>query len=82
MRSAVPCRLRPTLSSAATQVEAVAAKHHADVFETSAKVGTGVGDIFTVIVQRFHSRGVGGGSVGGNGVAVSGAQVREGGGCC
>lgn len=37
-------------------VDELAAKHKASVFETSAKAGTGVGDIFQRIVEHFHAR--------------------------
>ena len=38
------------------EVDALAAKHHADVFETSAKAGQGVGDIFQCIVTHYQNR--------------------------
>lgn len=38
------------------EVDALAAKHQAHVFEASAKAGSGVSDIFDCIVERFHSR--------------------------
>jgi len=38
------------------EVDALAAKHQADVFETSAKAGQGVGDIFQCIVTHFQTR--------------------------
>jgi len=44
------------------EVRAVAAKHHADVFEVSSKAGTGIGEIFEAVVQHFHSRGASGGA--------------------
>jgi len=40
-----------TRGVAKEEVAAVAAKHQADVFETSAKAGTGVADIFQCAVQ-------------------------------
>lgn len=63
------------------EVEAVAAKHHAHVFETSAKAGTGVGDIFQCIVEHFHARGQGSSGGRSQAVGVGGATPREGG-CC
>lgn len=38
------------------EVLALAAKHNAHVFETSAKAGQGVGAIFDRIVEQFHAR--------------------------
>jgi len=38
------------------EVFALASKYSAHVFETSAKVGTGVGEIFERIVEQFHAR--------------------------
>mmetsp|Transcript_5389 Transcript_5389/g.16948 ORF Transcript_5389/g.16948 Transcript_5389/m.16948 type:complete len:199 (-) Transcript_5389:578-1174(-) len=63
------------------EVAAVAAKHQADVFETSAKAGTGVADIFQCIVEHFHARSNSSG-LGGAGISMASAQVRGNGGCC
>merc|ERR1711924_317140 len=38
------------------EIAALAAQHQADVFETSAKAGQGVGDIFQCIVTHFQTR--------------------------
>mmetsp|Transcript_17978 Transcript_17978/g.43012 ORF Transcript_17978/g.43012 Transcript_17978/m.43012 type:complete len:122 (-) Transcript_17978:593-958(-) len=38
------------------EVLGLAAKYNAHVFETSAKVGQGVGEIFDRIVEQFHAR--------------------------
>lgn len=38
------------------EVAALAQKHHADHFETSAKAGDGVAQIFEKIVDHYHSR--------------------------
>ena len=38
------------------EVEALAAKHRAHLFEASAKQGEGVADIFACIVQQHHAR--------------------------
>ncbi len=38
------------------EVDELAAKYHADVFETSAKAGTGVPEIFQKVVEHFHVR--------------------------
>ena len=38
------------------EVSALATKHSAHVFETSAKAGQGVSDIFERVVEQFHSR--------------------------
>ena len=65
------------------EVEALAAKHRAHLFETSAKQGDGVGDIFACIVAQFHQRVASDGGSGGalsSGVAVGGAAHRSG--CC
>jgi len=70
-----------TRGVAKEEVAAVAAKHQADVFETSAKAGTGVADIFQCIVEHFHSRANANGSAN-NGISVASPQVRENGGCC
>jgi len=62
------------------EVEALAAKHHGHVFETSAKQGAGVGDIFSCIVSQYHSRGASGA---GSGPRPSlPATQKSGGGCC
>ena len=37
-------------------VDDLAARYQADVFETSAKTGAGVAEIFARIVEHFHSR--------------------------
>uniref|UniRef100_A0A7S4BCK1 Uncharacterized protein n=2 Tax=Chrysotila carterae TaxID=13221 RepID=A0A7S4BCK1_CHRCT len=62
------------------EVEALAQQHHAHVFETSARAGTGVADIFQCIVETFHSRAA---DTEGRhrGMAVGGATPRESG-CC
>jgi translation elongation factor EF-4 len=63
------------------EVDELAAKYHADVFETSAKAGTGVGDIFARVVEHFHSRvQVDQGRQGG--VAMGGGAQKKEGGCC
>lgn len=40
----------------AEEVAALAAKHNADVFETSAVDGSGIAETFTCAVQRYHER--------------------------
>ena len=63
------------------EVDELAAKYHADVFETSAKAGTGVGDIFARVVEHFHSRvQVDAGRQGG--VQMGGGAQKKEGGCC
>ena len=66
----------------AEEVEALAAKHRAHLFETSAKQGEGVGDIFSCIVAQYHARANASDAVGGGrgGVAVGGAAQKQG--CC
>jgi len=64
------------------EVQALAAKHSAHVFETSAKVGTGVGEIFERIVEQFHARvQTGDGDRGQRGQNLGGAQQKPNG-CC
>jgi hypothetical protein len=67
------------------EVEALAAKHRAHVFETSSKQGDGVGEIFSCIVAQYHARanaadGGGGGGGRGGGVQVGASAQRSG--CC
>ena len=66
----------------AEEVEALAAKHRAHVFEASAKQGEGVGEVFATIVSQHHARanadGGGGGGRGGLSVNIQ----REKSGCC
>ena len=70
------------------EVEALAAKHRAHLFEASAKQGEGVADIFACIVQQHHARantndGGGGGTAGGGrGTGLSGGAAQRSGGCC
>lgn len=64
------------------EVDALAAKHHAHVFEASAKAGSGVGDIFDCIVERYHSRvQASEGDRGQRGLGGKGASHKTGG-CC
>jgi len=61
--------------------DALAAKHHADVFETSAKAGQGVGDIFQCIVTHYQNRAQASDGDGrGRGLQTGGAQQKQG--CC
>ena len=63
------------------EVDALAAKHHADVFETSAKAGQGVGDIFQCIVTHYQTRAQTSDNDSRNrGLQTSGAQQKQG--CC
>jgi len=62
------------------EVEALAQKHHAHVFETSAKQGEGVGSIFDCIVTQYQARSANGDSSSRGGIAVGGATPRSG--CC
>ena len=48
--------LRPSRAVRPEEVEALAAKHRAHLFEASAKQGEGVADIFACIVQQHHAR--------------------------
>jgi len=66
------------------EVDALAAKHNANVFETSAKAGTGVGDIFQCVVEHFHARVQSSDGDGrARGMAVgTGATPKQQGGCC
>lgn len=62
------------------EVDALAAKHHADVFETSAKAGQGVGDIFQCIVTHYQNRAQAADSDSRNRGLQQGAQQKQG--CC
>ena len=53
----------------------------ADVFETSAKAGQGVGDIFQCIVTHFQTRALAGDESRGRGLQTGGATQKQGG-CC
>ena len=44
---------------AVAEVEALAHKHKADLFETSAKQGDHIEDIFDCIVNKYHARTTG-----------------------
>lgn len=64
------------------EVDALAAKHHANVFETSAKAGTGVPEIFQCVVEHFHTRVQAVDSDGRQrGTPLGGATPKQGG-CC
>lgn len=62
------------------EVEALAQKHHAHLFETSAKQGEGVGNIFESIVEQYHTRSTATDGGGRGSVAVGGASQKSG--CC
>ena len=65
----------------AEEIEALAAKHRAHVFEVSAKQGDGVGDIFATIVSQYHARANADSSgTGGRGMTVNPTQPKSG--CC
>ena len=65
-----------------SEVEALAAKHRAHLFETSSKAGDGVGDIFNCIVQQFQQRAnaADGPANGRAGMPTGGAAQKSG--CC
>jgi len=63
------------------EVEALSAKHNACVFETSAKAGTGIADIFMCVVEHFHSCGRAA-AADANGVTQMMPATPKEGGCC
>ena len=66
------------------EVEALASKHRAHVFETSAKQGDGVGEIFSCIVAQYHARANAGdgASAGGRGNNLQTGAATQRSGCC
>jgi len=64
------------------EVDALAAKHQADVFETSAKAGHGVGDIFQCIVTHFQTRAQATDAESRNRGLQTGGATQKQGGCC
>ena len=62
-------------------VDDLAARYQADVFETSAKTGAGVAEIFARIVEHFHSRVQVSGQQQ-HGVPMGGGAQKKEGGCC
>ena len=63
----------------ADEIEALAQKHHAHWFETSAKQGEGVAQIFEKIVRQYHSRANAGDA---RQAGLPQAKSKGGGGCC
>ena len=61
------------------EIDAIAAKHKADVFEVSARSGSGVEDLFRRIVEQFHARGNSAAPT--SGLRVGKARPKEPG-CC
>jgi len=64
----------------AEEVEALAQKHNAHLFETSSKQGEGVGGIFEAIVMKHHTRSAAGEGSSRGGIGVTSTSARSG--CC
>jgi len=63
------------------EVETLASKHRAHLFETSAKDGEGVTDIFKCIVQQYHNRATASDDRRAGGAGLNGGAAQKQG-CC